>query len=89
MITFTIKPKRDLFISFVDLTDLIAESRKQYKNTMVGPFEDIALESFGIIMDGDNEKMLAEDFEKFLKKKERDYIRTDQIGLLYYEERTF
>ena len=89
MVTFKIKPFRDTMLSFVDLNDLIADGKKTYPNTMVGPYEDLTLEALGIIIDGSKEKALADDFEKILKRKGRKYERIDQIGILFYEAREY
>ena len=87
MITFKIKPFRDQELAFHALNDMIADGRKEYKNTMIGPYEDLTLEFFGIIIDGDNEKALSDDFEKIVKRKYKEYTRTDQPGVLFYEAR--
>jgi len=91
MITFKFKKALDGKISLLDLTDLVGDSRKQYKNTMLGPYDDITLEAKGIIIDGEKEKELAEDFEKIIKRKvgEDRYERIDQFGILFYTESTF
>jgi len=89
MITFKIEPFRDLQLTFIDMNDLIGDGKKAYKRTMVGPYEDITLEALGIIIDGDNEKPLADDLEKIIKRRGRKYERVDQLGVIFYEERSY
>ncbi len=87
MITFKISDENQQRVALILLQDIIFYGRKTY-DVMVGPYEDFTLVELGIIIDGKDEKKLAEDFGEVLKEKGYVFERTDQIGLQFYEART-
>jgi len=87
MITFKITGTRSTYRAFAELHDLVR--RRDYKDAMIGPYEDFSLLDIGIIVDGGDEVALANDFEEVLKEKNFLYKRTDEVGVKFYKDRTY
>jgi hypothetical protein len=56
--------------------------------SQIGPFNDFAI-SLGIIIDGAGEVDIGTDFESVLKAKGIEYAREDNLGVLFYENRSY
>ena len=89
MIKFQFDSENDTVRSFVDLVDHIrANPEDKYPDTHVGPFDDLSLLYLRISNDGKAEKKLADNFEKFLKHKNRPFRRADLMKR-FYEDKSF
>ncbi len=84
MIRFKIRGEQVQEDSFWDLCDWIRNCGKEYPNTMLGSFCPQVRLHCGIVLDGDCEKELADDFEKLLLLKGRVYNRLQRLGRLYF-----
>lgn len=88
MVRFKICGYQEQDDSFWELCDWIRNCGKQYPNTMLGSFCPKIRSDLGIVIDGDCEKELADDFEKLLLLKGRVYSRSQRLGKLYFRNRT-
>ena len=87
MITFKIIGTRSTYRAFAELHDLVR--RRDYTKAMIGPYEDFSLLDIGIIIDGDEEVKLSDAFEELLREKNFLFKRTDEVGVLFYKDRTY
>jgi len=91
MVKFKFQSTKDSSLMFFALFDMVRadEDSKRYPDVCIGPFDDLALEVLGIIIDGKSEKLVADDFEELLKKKKVEYQRGNDYGVLYYQKRSY
>ena len=87
MITIKISGDRQTYRAFAELHDLAR--RRKLGAVMIGPYEDFTLLATGIIIDGADEVTLAEAFDEVLKQKDFVFKRKDDLGILFYKDRSY
>ena len=81
MIQFTFKKDQEAYKAMTELIEIV--HRKLYPKTMIGPCTDALLLTYGIIIDGNSETVVADQLEAYLKKENIDYGRVKQVGEFY------